>query len=129
MVSKRITSVRALKVAAAFSVVTALIISPAVAEDLKAKGEALLTKNCVRCHAIGPTGESTHKQAPPFRQVVTRYPLDDLAEGLAEGLTTGHPDMPEFVFSPGEIDGILAYLQDLKEKTGGDAPGSAGGKK
>ena len=97
---------------------------PAHAENLKAKGEALLTKQCVRCHAIGPTGESAHKEAPPFRQVVTRYPLDDLAEGLAEGLSTGHPDMPEFIFSPGEIDGILAYLQDLKEKTGGETPDS-----
>jgi len=98
---------------------------PAHAENLKAKGEALLTKHCARCHAIGATGESTHKEAPPFRQVVTRYPLDDLAEGLAEGLSTGHPEMPEFIFSPGEIDGILAYLQDLKEKTDGEAPGSA----
>ncbi|HMN37403.1 MAG TPA: cytochrome c [Hyphomicrobium sp.] len=114
-----------IRIAAAFLAAAAWSWLPAQAEDLKAKGEALLTKNCVRCHAIGPTGESTHKQAPPFRQIVTRYPLDDLAEGLAEGLTTGHPDMPEFVFSPGDIDGILAYLQDLKDKTDGGAPGTA----
>lgn len=96
--------------------------SGAVAGDTAAKGEALLTKNCARCHAIGALGDSALEQAPPFRQIVTRYPLDNLAEALAEGIVSGHADMPEFVFQPGEIDGILAYLATLKVKTNGDAP-------
>ncbi|MEQ1718377.1 MAG: cytochrome c [Hyphomicrobium sp.] len=83
----------------------------------KAQGEALLTKNCARCHAIGATGESALDKAPPFRQVVTRYPLDNLAESLAEGIVSGHADMPEFVFQPDEIDAILAYLETLKADT------------
>lgn len=97
---------------------------PAAAESEQlAKGEALLTKNCARCHAIGVTGESSHDKAPPFRQVVTRYPLENLAEALAEGIVSGHADMPEFVFAPDEIDAILAYLEDVKAKT---ADGTAG---
>ena len=87
-----------------------LAASPAFAGALPDKGEALITKNCVRCHAIGATGESTHKEAPPFRQVVTRYPLENLAEALAEGILSGHPDMPEFVFQPGEIDELFEEL-------------------
>lgn len=87
------------------------------------KGEVLITKNCARCHAIGATGESTHKEAPPFRQVVTRYPLENLAEALAEGIVSGHPDMPEFVFQPDEIDAILAYLGKLKTETHGTEDG------
>ena len=95
----------------------------AAADGRLAKGEALLNKNCARCHAIGVTGESSHAKAPPFRQIVTRYPLDNLAEALAEGIVSGHADMPEFVFEPGEIDAILAYLEDVKAKTnGGEAP-------
>ena len=95
----------------------------AAADGRSVKGEALLTKHCVRCHAIGMTGESQHEKAPPFRQVVTRYPIDNLAEALAEGIVSGHADMPEFVFEPGEIDAILAYLADVKAKTGGgEAP-------
>lgn len=94
---------------------------PARAESIQVKGEALLTKNCARCHAIGASGESPHEKAPPFRQVVTRYPVDNLAEALAEGIVSGHADMPEFVFEPGEIDAILAYLSDLKSKTGNSA--------
>jgi mono/diheme cytochrome c family protein len=79
-----------------------------------AAGRALLEANCARCHAIGKEGDSPHKQAPPFREVVTRYPVEGLAEALAEGIVTGHPDMPEFVFEPPEIGAILAYLNSLK---------------
>lgn len=104
----------ALAWAAAFGGATA-----ARSSELHDKGAALLTKNCDRCHAIGATGESKLDKAPPFRQVVTRYPLENLAEALAEGIVSGHPDMPEFVFQPDEIDAILAYLDDLKKQTSG----------
>jgi mono/diheme cytochrome c family protein len=94
---------------------------PAVvaADDAVARGAAILQKNCARCHAIGTTGQSAHPQAPPFREVVTRYPVEDLEESLAEGIVSGHPDMPEFMFAPDEIDAIVAYLNDLKAKTAG----------
>jgi hypothetical protein len=52
--------------------------------------------------------------APPFREVVRRYPVYDLAEALAEGIVSGHPDMPQFVFQPKEISAILTYLKTLK---------------
>jgi mono/diheme cytochrome c family protein len=81
--------------------------------ELLAKGKAILDKNCSRCHATGVDGASPHEKAPPFRVVVTRYPAETLAESLAEGLVSGHPDMPEFVFEPPEIDAIIAYLDSL----------------
>jgi mono/diheme cytochrome c family protein len=77
-------------------------------------GKTILEKKCARCHAIGRTDQSHHPQAPPFRDVVKRYPVEDLAEALAEGIVSGHPDMPEFVFQPDEINAILAYLDSLK---------------
>lgn len=112
------------KLAAAALLSAAAFVFPTAvkANERHDKGAALLTKNCARCHAIGATGDSKHEKAPPFRQVVTRYPLDNLAEALAEGIVSGHPDMPEFVFQPDEIDAILAYLDDLKAQTDGDAP-------
>ena len=84
---------------------------------LIAKGQALLQANCARCHAIGADDTSTHKDAPPFRVVVTRYPPDNLAEALAEGLVSGHPDMPEFVFEPDEVVAITTYLESLKPQS------------
>jgi mono/diheme cytochrome c family protein len=78
------------------------------------RGKAILQKKCAQCHAIGMTDQSHHPQAPPFRSVVKRYPVEYLAEALAEGIISGHPDMPEFVFQPDEINAILAYLDSLK---------------
>ena len=45
--------------------------------------------------------------------VVTRYPPQDLAEALAEGIVSGHPDMPQFVFPSSQIEAIVAYLNTL----------------
>lgn len=81
--------------------------------SLSDQGRMLLEKNCSRCHAIGHTDASPNSQAPPFRTVVTRYPAEDLAEALAEGIMTRHSDMPEFVFAPDEIDAIVTYLDTL----------------
>lgn len=97
----------------------ALFTGPASAasddDALIAKGKDLLNANCSRCHAIGKTGSSPHEKAPPFRDVMKRYPAEDLSESLAEGIMSGHPDMPEFTFEPDQIDAIIAYLDGLRE--------------
>ncbi len=82
-------------------------------EGVVAKGRAILEANCARCHAIGKEDASKHPEALPFREVVKRYPPDNLAEALAEGINSGHPDMPEFVFQPPEIEAIVTYLGTL----------------
>jgi mono/diheme cytochrome c family protein len=103
--------------AVAFAVVSATWLLPALGAepmtDTVKTGQEILTANCSRCHAIGMTGSSPHPQAPPFREVVTRIEPANLEEALAEGLVTGHPDMPEFVFEPREIDAIVAYLNSI----------------
>lgn len=106
--------------AAAMAAVLWLSAPALAAPDAPADGQAILEKNCARCHAIGATGDSPHPQAPPFRDVVKRYPVEDLEESLAEGIVSGHPDMPEFTFKPEEIGAIISYLNDLKAKTTGN---------
>lgn len=68
---------------------------------------------CARCHAIGTEGSSPFREAPPFREVVRRYPVEQLEEALAEGISVGHPAMPLFEFQPHEIDDLLAFLGGL----------------
>jgi cytochrome c len=80
------------------------------------KGEMLVRDNCSRCHAIGKEGDSPHPQAPPFRTLSSRYPIEDLTESLAEGIVSGHPDMPVFVFDPNDIEAIIQYLQSIQIK-------------
>ena len=78
------------------------------------RGEGLLSLLCSRCHAVGRSGTSTHPEAPPFRTLGQRYPIEALAEGLAEGLSSGHPDMPEFRFEVEDVNAILAYLESIQ---------------
>ena len=82
---------------------------------LEKRGESLLAMHCSRCHATGRSGASVHLDAPPFRTLSSRYPVEGLGEALAEGLSVGHPDMPEFVFDPDEISAILVYLKSIQE--------------
>jgi cytochrome c len=95
--------------------------SPAMAveKDLTDKGRALVKKDCSRCHATGTEGFSPNPEAPPFRTLSSKYPVEDLAESLAEGIVSGHPEMPIFVFSPHDVDAIIDYLQSIQEKPGG----------
>jgi mono/diheme cytochrome c family protein len=79
------------------------------------KGQQLADKLCSACHATGRTGESPMAKAPAFRTLSKRYPVDSLAEALAEGIRTGHEGMPEFTLSPSEIGAFLAYLNDIAE--------------
>ncbi|GAB4225466.1 MAG: hypothetical protein Kow0032_01350 [Methyloligellaceae bacterium] len=82
-------------------------------KDPAALGRALAERHCARCHAVADEPASPHKDAPPFRTFSSRWPLENLEEALAEGIVTGHPDMPAFVFEPEEIDALIEYLQTL----------------
>jgi cytochrome c len=76
-------------------------------------GRAIAETRCARCHAIGMKGESPVAIAPPFRMLSQRYPVEHLAEAIAEGIVVGHPLMPEFTFDPPEIDALLTYIESL----------------
>ena len=80
------------------------------------RGRVFAEKNCGRCHAIGRTGESPLANAPPFRTLHERYPVENLTEALAEGIRTGHPAMPQFdALDTDQIDDLIAYLKSLEQ--------------
>lgn len=89
--------------------------------DLKAEtrgnpslGLSFMRTHCASCHAIGRVGASPLAIAPPFRDLHRRYPVENLAEAFAEGITTGHPTMPEFRLEPDQIENVIAYLKTLE---------------
>ena len=85
------------------------------AQDSSSKrGRAFAQANCARCHAVGPSGESPLPKAPPFRTLHERYPVEDLAESLAEGIRTAHPAMPEFELDEQQILDLISYLKSLE---------------
>lgn len=79
----------------------------------QAAGKDLVEEYCSGCHAVGETGDSLLPEAPPFREIAKRYPAENLAESFAEGITTGHDEMPEFVFSTEEVGQLVDYFASL----------------
>ena len=85
----------------------------APSEDVAA-GRALAETRCGACHAAGPSGDSPMADAPRFRDLGRHYPVENLAEALAEGMVAGHPGMPTEPWDPQDIDPFLAYLKSLQ---------------
>lgn len=103
--------------AAAVLLTAAAFAPPAGAQPLDpaaTRGLNFLRANCARCHAIDKISPSPLAIAPPFRDLHRRYPVESLEEGMAEGLTTGHPTMPEFRLDPGQIADVIAYFKTLE---------------
>ncbi|WP_298885837.1 c-type cytochrome [uncultured Bradyrhizobium sp.] len=92
-----------------------LLVTPALAAPTaEQRGRAYARANCARCHAIDRRSESPLKIAPPFRTLHQRYAIDSLEEALAEGIYTGHADMPAFELEPDQIHDLLSYLKTLE---------------
>lgn len=98
----------------ALAIVSAAFPGAAQAEPDIQRGRDLVQTHCAECHATGATGESPLALAPPFRDLHRRYAVEHLEEAFAEGISTGHEDMPEFRFEPDEIRDLIAYLQSLQ---------------
>lgn len=80
------------------------------------QGRQLVETNCGSCHGVGKADASPHQQAPPFRTLSESFPMDALEEAFADGrIYSGHPDMPEFIATPEQLDAIIAYIAFLQE--------------
>lgn len=94
---------------------TGLMETAAAATDGQVqRGKTFVGANCAACHAVGRIGASPLNVAPAFRDLHTKYPVEDLGEALAEGITTGHPTMPDFQLEPDQITDVVAYLKSLE---------------
>jgi mono/diheme cytochrome c family protein len=99
-----------------WSLPLALLLSfPAQALEPDAqRGLTFVSANCTKCHAVDKVSPSPLSIAPPFRELHEKYPVENLAEAFAEGISTGHPTMPQFRLDPGEIGDVIAYLKTLE---------------
>ena len=84
------------------------------ASPAEQRGKTFVLNNCAHCHSIDRVSPSPLKIAPPFRTLHLRYPIERLAEALAEGISTGHPTMPQFQLDPDQIHDLLSYLKTLE---------------
>jgi cytochrome c len=95
-----------------FNIVTSF---PALADmEGVRRGKAFAQSNCSRCHSVDRTTRSPRAAAPPFRTLHKRYPVETLEDALGEGLSTGHPRMPEFRLDPGQVGDFISFLKSLE---------------
>jgi mono/diheme cytochrome c family protein len=103
-------------------VLTVCALQPGLAAEAPAglleRGSVILHEDCGGCHAVAEKGESPLEKAPRFRDLGRRFAIESLAEALAEGIMTGHPEMPERSYEPADIDAILAYLESIQKNNG-----------
>jgi mono/diheme cytochrome c family protein len=85
-----------------------------VLEPAAQRGQVIARTSCARCHSIDRVTDSPLAIAPPFRTLHKKYPVENLEEAMAEGISTGHPTMPEFRFDPGQISDFIAFLKSLE---------------
>jgi cytochrome c len=110
---------RAARLAVAVAV-GALAAGPAAAQPPAAPDDAgrlVAERLCAGCHAVAPGTASPLAQAPPLTLIGRRYPVESIAEALAEGIVTGHGPvrMPEFRLEPPDIEALIAYLETVQE--------------
>jgi cytochrome c len=104
-----------LRSAVRHTLVALILTTPSLAvTPAEQRGKTFALTNCARCHSIDRVTQSPLKIAPPFRILHKRYPIETLAEALAEGITTGHPTMPEFQLDPDQIHDLLSYMKSLE---------------
>jgi cytochrome c len=88
--------------------------SIAGAQDAAERGRQLAEKMCAHCHAIGTWERSPLAGAPPFRQLEPRVDFDELQQRLQDGVVSGHPAMPMFIFSADEARALIVYLRTIR---------------
>ncbi|HPE49783.1 MAG TPA: cytochrome c [Hyphomonas sp.] len=84
-----------------------------VAEE-QAAGQEIAETHCARCHGIGDE-DARRPDAPPLRHLLAEYDPEALKDDFREGVKVGHPDMPQFEFSPMETDMLLSYISSIQE--------------
>lgn len=88
------------------------------------RGQAIAEQSCLKCHtrfAGDPLPDPAIK-APALASFGQRWPLENLEEALAEGISVSHDNaiMPETALDPESIADLLTYLEALtrEAKTG-----------
>ncbi|MCC6779064.1 MAG: c-type cytochrome [Hyphomicrobiales bacterium] len=104
---------------ATFLVVLLLAATASQAQDggtLERRGRTLAERMCASCHAIGKDGHSPHSGAPEFRRLDQRIDLDGFMGHLREGITVGHPDMPDFRFTREDARAFVLYIRSIQSR-------------
>ncbi|WP_289078300.1 cytochrome c [uncultured Thalassospira sp.] len=85
------------------------------------RGQSIAEQTCLRCHTKfdgDPAPDPAVADAPSLSSFGLRWPLENLEEALAEGITVSHDNMtmPEFTLTPESIADLLVYMESLSQE-------------
>lgn len=98
-----------------FALYVASVFAAEAQNDSVRRGRDFVRNFCSGCHAIGKSGASPHKSAPPFRTLGQSFDLDQFSRRLERGILAGHPDMPEFKFRSDDANAVRDYLRTIQQ--------------
>jgi mono/diheme cytochrome c family protein len=79
-------------------------------------GRALVVKECVECHTIGPEQRARRLDIAPGFDEIANKP-QTTAISLRAFLQQSHPTMPNFMLNQTERDNAVAYILSLKQQS------------
>ncbi len=91
-----------------------IAVAQAQTQDPIRHGRALVGEFCARCHAVARFGKSPDRNAVPFRTLGRNFDLDQLPRLLERGISSTHPDMPDFKFSEDDAHDAAAYVRSIQ---------------
>lgn len=89
---------------------------PAVAVELgnATAGLEYARKVCAECHAVDNDTVMLFSQVPSFQEVADTEGMTPRA--LVVWLSTSHPNMPDLIIPPDDMDNVVAYIMSLRTK-------------
>jgi len=67
---------------------------------------------CADCHAVEPGTTFLFSDIPSFQDVANSEGMSPRA--LVVWLTTSHPNMPDLIVPPDDMDDVIAYIMSLR---------------
>lgn len=103
-------------VSVAFAVLLLSVIAAAAQEIGNPRtGLSYAQKNCAECHAVLASQEaSPNPKATPFKVVANTPGMTGTA--IAVWMRTPHPSMPNLIVAGDDLEHLVAYILDLREK-------------
>jgi mono/diheme cytochrome c family protein len=89
---------------------------PAAAVELGnvAAGLEYAQRVCSDCHAVEKDTATLFAQVPSFQEVADTEGMTPRA--LVVWLRTSHPNMPDLIIPPDDMDNVVAYIMSLRTK-------------
>ena len=79
------------------------------------RGLAYARNVCAECHNVLDSGAASPSPwAPPFKKVANTPGMSITA--LTVWSRTTHPNMPNFIIDPKDMDDLIAYILSLRER-------------